>query len=238
MFQTTTINSSISHWPKAAGLGVVAAFCAGAVVAPLFYHALLDFKVFTPPVTVISLKEPKKAPRPKPVRRYAKRREGGVVSGTPEPIVIARADSDEWRAQVERGRTLDFEIEAFDSLPVLTAHGVKLAFDYRRPRGKAYVFDLGTASASTQTVASGMVIRELREMPPDVKIEAAKRKAEHELGQAVRIFALYPPELYDALRGYTETALLRAGIQVESVRLAHVVLQLSSGRDFRVRLQV
>jgi hypothetical protein len=150
--------------------------------------------------------------------------------------VAASIHSSDWTRQVERGRTVAYSVVALDSLPVLRSFAVTLAFDTHFPRGTTYLLDLVTGVFSSGLVPANRIVRELEGLStPD--IQNAKRRAEAELGQPVRVFALYPPDLYLALRGYADAALRNSGGTSTSVAAVTVRLRLTGPRQFSVALE-
>jgi hypothetical protein len=154
----------------------------------------------------------------------------------PANTVAARPGSPEWNRQVARGRDLAFDVVALESLPVLRANSVPLVFAKRRPRGQVWLFDLASDKMHSGTVPDDAVVRELFNVPGWPALDAARRRAETELGGSVRIFALYSQTLYYALRGLTEEVLRRESIPPESVSFATVRLRQTGGRSFAVSL--
>jgi hypothetical protein len=195
-------------------------------------------KILSPPSSaVVKLIKPWKAskvrrmvPKQKPVGVH------GRYSVAGAPAVIARPGTPAWSAHVQNGRVTAFQVWALDSLAVLRAHGVTLALDTVRPRGVTYLYDLGTKAYGRGPLPDNIVLRELSDLPPSRDIEEARQRTERELGERVRVFALYPVDLYYALRSYTEDALRQAGVPPESVVIARVRLHLVAERDFAVTL--
>ena len=150
--------------------------------------------------------------------------------------LLASVASAEWAREVAQGRSVNYAVTALDSLPVLRSFGVVLAFDTRVPRGTTYLLDLATGACRVGPVPNNRLVRELEGVTaPD--IEGARRRVEMELGQPVRVFALYPTDLYLALRGYADEALRRAGIRPASVQAVTVRLRLIRPREFTVALE-
>jgi hypothetical protein len=173
--------------------------------------------------------------RPNALRPHARLAAQAKASRLPTNRLLASVTSAEWRHAVANGHDVDYAVTALDSLPVLQSFGVILAFDTNVPRGTTYLLDLATGSCWVGPVPNDRVVRELEGFTT-AEIETARRRVEMELGQPVRVFALYPPELYLALRGYADQAVRRTGMNPASVRAVTVRLRLIRPREFTVAL--
>jgi len=193
----------------------------------------LELTVWDPPVVITHLGAPTDGPRkaPAPARKAEGRR--AVEHGHPSQIV--RPGTPAWQANAEHGRDLTFELWLQGSLPMLRQHGVVVALDVARPRGTTYLFNLRTKDYHRGPVPGGVVVRELVDST-DPEVEQARLRAEHALGAPARVFLLYPAEMYDALRSYTETMLRQRGVPLASVAKVYVELRLVVGRDFELTL--
>ena len=86
-------------------------------------------------------------------------------------------------------------------------------------------------------IPHNVVVREIRGGVSGIPaLDAARRLAEAELGAPPRLFSLWPADLYAALKSSTEAALRQASIAPETVRAAHVQLQMAGNRSFTLRL--
>jgi hypothetical protein len=142
-----------------------------------------------------------------------------------------------WVAHVDHGREVSFDIYAVDSVPVLSALGVTLAFDISRPRGEVNMYDLSKNKAFRGFVGPNVIVREILGGITGIPaLDEVRRQAEIELGAPPRLFSLWPPDVYHALKSTTEAALRQAFIAPDSVRTAHVHLQPAGEKGFTLRL--
>ena len=140
----------------------------------------------------------------------------------------------QWRAHAAHGDGLGFDVVAEHSLPILEAYGSLLAIDVQRPCGDTILYDLRKHSLRHGRVPAGAIPRELDLMPAE--FDSVRREAERELGGSARFWALYSPDLYNALRSLTEEALRRQAIPISDVRVARVHLALAGASTFAVSL--
>lgn len=233
----TILDNKFRPWPMAAGAGVSCLILAALILLPtLMPRSLAPKPTAIPLVIQYVYKQDRKAMRATASKRDAAVRNGALESKPKFGAVTARPGTPAWQAHVAHGRTLALDIYAERSLPVLQAFGITLALDVRRPRGTTNLYDLATRTYARGPVSEGVVVRELENMPPLPGFDEARRIAERELGCETRVFALYPSELYLALRSLTEEALREAKVPLEAVRMAHVQLQSIGGKNFTVTL--
>jgi hypothetical protein len=140
----------------------------------------------------------------------------------------------QWRKHVERGHSLDFEIVAERSLPVLRANGVSLAMDVRRPRGNTLLYNLQNGRLSHGVVPEDAVVREVEGL--SAEFDEPLHEAERELGARPRVWALYSNDLFSALRSLTQDALKEEAVPVDSVNTARVRLSLVGPQAFAIKL--
>lgn len=235
MFQT--LNSNWNPRPLASGLIVMGLALLAMCFHPVLFPSMNRIEIKPPEMKYIRLVEPKQrvaralAPMAKPGDvKTASSREALAHAGTAQ----ATPGTARWQALVSRGRDLTLDIVAVDSLPVLAANRCSLAFDVRRPRGKSLVLDAQDRILKQSTVPDGAIVREVQNMPRDYDV--ILKEAERQLGAPPRIYALYRPEVFYALRSLTYEALQNHRVPLDKVTLARVRLRLVSGGAFEVSL--
>jgi hypothetical protein len=231
MFDPLYNPSSLRPFLK--GLTVMTAVVLGAITVASFLVSVSTTALKPLPKSLSITLRFRPAIRRRSINAAAPARRASAVPNSP---VTASVRSSDWARRVERGRSVDYSVVALDSLPVLRSFGVVLAFDTRFPRGTTYLMDLATGVFWTGAVPAHRIVRELEGVTA-ADIESAKRQAEAELGNTVRVFALYPADLYLALRGYADEALRNSGVAPASVEAVKVRLRLTGPRQFTVALE-
>lgn len=233
MFQTSLVNNR--HRPLAVGLAMHVLMLLPLGLRP----APMDRGREARPqqVTAVRLAMPTLVQARRPSATKHVESAGRAVESTRVSAALAANPAEpSWQDHVKNGATLFFEVHAEDSLPVLRAHGVILAVDIRRPRGETYQLDLESGTVRRARLPHNVVVRELTDLPQSPDIEAACRRVERELQDKARVFALYTPELYGALKSFTQEVLRQAAVPLESVSVANVKLRLVHHKAFVVTL--
>lgn len=235
MFQT--LNNDFNPRPLALSMIIMGL----ALLGMYFHHMLLRsmhrIEIKLPEIQnfqIVELKRPTAhAPAPAAKPRDIKPASGRVEhAGITTQVTPGTA---RWQSLVMRGRDLTFDIVAVDSLPVLVANHCSLAFDVGRPRRKSLLFDAKDGHLKEGIVPDDVIVRELQNMPQDYG--EILKEAENQLGVPLRIYALYRPEVFYALRSLTYEALQNhGGVPLDKVTLARVRLRLVGGRAFEVSL--
>jgi hypothetical protein len=235
----TTISKPFDPWPTVWGLIVVSGALGLVFFFQVFWPQMLKFQTLVPNITtfhMIRLTKPrsvvaavsrgrkeKLAVATEASQKNAHSPTASIIPGTPQ-----------WRQHVDRGHSLDFEIVAEESLPVLRANGVSLAMDVHRPRGNTLLYDLRNRTLTRGVVADDVVVREVEGLPAE--FDEPLREAERELGARPRVWALYSNDLFSALRSLTHDVLQQEAVPMDSVKTARVRLSLVGGRAFAVTL--
>lgn len=237
----------------ASGFGVAASIAVAVLLIPAVAGLIVldSIRISTRSVRVIDIARTPLRPWPVPQSTNTRRRENKTANSDDVGIrkymreaksyamaeIAANPNSAAWQTHIERGTEQEFDLIIVDSLAVLRAHSVTLAFSPVRPRGTVSTYNLGTRNASVETVPeNNVVIREIvdQELPPDV--ETARRRAEERLEKRLRVFVFCPRSLFDALLGYTADALKRSNTDPKAVTSARVQLTAVQGRTFMVQL--
>jgi hypothetical protein len=234
-----TLNNAFCLWPMMLGLSVAGPVLALTVGLQIVWPQVLDLRMPVPNVPaprLTVLVKPRKLIEPGTLgpKSISNANRQNVADHRATPMAFATPGTPQWQAHVVRGRGLDFDIYAEHSLPVLEAYGITLALDTLRPHGDTLLYDLRTRSLRNGPVPSSAIVRALEGMPAE--FEAVRRNAERQLGAPARFWALYDPDLYDALRSLTEEALRQQAVPLDAVRTARVRLSLVGGRTFVVEL--
>lgn len=252
MFSTGLVNNRPDPASMLAGFALPAAAVLVLLLLPFF---LLEKLIPHLRVTAITLAQPPKieplrpahvSPRPAHTNTaQPSTPQDSAPKPAPEPVssstvagsITLQPDSPAWSAHVQHGQHVTFDIFAVDSFPVLRSLNVILVLDTSYPRGEALLFDLARNAAFHARIPHNVVVREIRGGVSGIPaLDAARRLAEAELGAPPRLFSLWPADLYAALKSSTEAALRQASIAPETVRAAHVQLQMAGNRSFTLRL--
>ena len=235
-----TVIKPYRPWAALWGLGVLAGMLLFVFAIQVCWPQFLKIEVRVPDITDLQLTRLVKPPKAVPSAARS-RKETSPVHAEDDPEKITQSSTasavpgtPRWEQHVERGRGLSLDIVAEESLGVLRAYGVPIAMDIGRPRGNVLLYDLQNHTVSHGVVAPDAVCREMEGLPAE--FDAPLRAAERELGGRPHVWALYPADLFAALRSLTEDALRREVVQVESVKAARVRLSISGGRAFSVKL--
>jgi hypothetical protein len=232
-----TINNPVQRWPLFASLIansfvllVLAAGPARWLPSPRAKLVPLDLSVYM--LTPVSMPSRPQASSPaiKKARPQRQRQEEQIV-GHSASVVEGSA---RWRSLAELGQNSDLYIVAQTTLPMLKARGVVLAFDTHRPRGNTYLLDSRSRTIRYGLMPEDVVVRDLALEPSD--FEAERKQVEKYFGAQVKAYALYPPELYNVMKGLTLEALRVTGSRLDAVKAVNIQVQLINQQDFMVTI--